>query len=293
MRGRTLIVRFSLARPARVQIIGRRKGRTVARTRARTLRLGRRPLRQRRAPPPAAPRASRARCRSVVAARAPASGVVSGTSRASTSGVARPPRAQARGAGGLCVPPRLPRPAPRAAGGSRRPRQRDQQVLLRGRSDPSRPRSVGTRITVAVGASRTMSTTSSRRSRRGRSPNPSRPKRGRTRALRTPQPHPCHRPAHQVYPLAPEPAQAHGRPSTSRRTVRSTAISAARPESRRPPARCLPAPPTRPPTATTPAASEEQWRDQHPGSERASGTGRSGSCARPSAQAFSVTRYSR
>ena len=41
MRGRTLIVRFTLSRRARVQIIGRRKGRTVARTRARTLRPGR------------------------------------------------------------------------------------------------------------------------------------------------------------------------------------------------------------------------------------------------------------
>ena len=47
MRGRTLIVRFTLSRRARVQIIGRRKGRTVARTRARTLRPGRHVLRLR------------------------------------------------------------------------------------------------------------------------------------------------------------------------------------------------------------------------------------------------------
>ena len=38
--GRTLIVRFFLARKARVQLIARRKGRTVARTRARTLSTG-------------------------------------------------------------------------------------------------------------------------------------------------------------------------------------------------------------------------------------------------------------
>ena len=47
MRGRTLIVRFTLSRRARVQIIGRRKGRTVARTQARTLRPGRHALRLR------------------------------------------------------------------------------------------------------------------------------------------------------------------------------------------------------------------------------------------------------
>ena len=41
LRGRTLIVRFTLSRRARVQIIGRRKGRTVARTRARMMRPGR------------------------------------------------------------------------------------------------------------------------------------------------------------------------------------------------------------------------------------------------------------
>ncbi len=47
IRGRTLTVRFTLSRRARVQIIGRRKGRTVARTRARTMRPGRHVLRLR------------------------------------------------------------------------------------------------------------------------------------------------------------------------------------------------------------------------------------------------------
>jgi hypothetical protein len=47
LRGRTLTVRFSLTRQARVQIIGRRKGRTVARTRARMLKPGRHVLRLR------------------------------------------------------------------------------------------------------------------------------------------------------------------------------------------------------------------------------------------------------
>jgi hypothetical protein len=47
LRGRTLIVRFSLARRARVSLVGRRKGRVVARTRPRTLNPGRHPLRLR------------------------------------------------------------------------------------------------------------------------------------------------------------------------------------------------------------------------------------------------------
>jgi hypothetical protein len=47
LRGRTLVVRFLLARQARVQIIARRKGRTVARTRARMLQPGSHVLRLR------------------------------------------------------------------------------------------------------------------------------------------------------------------------------------------------------------------------------------------------------
>lgn len=47
VRGRTLIVRFSLVRRARVSLIGRRKGRVVARTRARMMNPGRRVLRLR------------------------------------------------------------------------------------------------------------------------------------------------------------------------------------------------------------------------------------------------------
>jgi hypothetical protein len=45
LRGRTLVVRFTLTRRARVQLIGRRKGRTVARTRTRTLKPARHTLR--------------------------------------------------------------------------------------------------------------------------------------------------------------------------------------------------------------------------------------------------------
>jgi hypothetical protein len=47
VRGRTLIVRFTLARRARVSLLGRRKGRVVARTRPRMLNPGRRALRLR------------------------------------------------------------------------------------------------------------------------------------------------------------------------------------------------------------------------------------------------------
>jgi hypothetical protein len=47
LNGRTLVVRFTLSRPARVQLIGRRKGRTVARTRARKMSPGRHALRLR------------------------------------------------------------------------------------------------------------------------------------------------------------------------------------------------------------------------------------------------------
>ena len=50
LRGRTLIVRFRLTRRARVQMLGRRKGRTVARTQARMLRPGRHALRLRLEP---------------------------------------------------------------------------------------------------------------------------------------------------------------------------------------------------------------------------------------------------
>ncbi len=47
LRGRTLVVTFRLARRARVQLLGRRRGRTVARTKARTLPPGRHHLRMR------------------------------------------------------------------------------------------------------------------------------------------------------------------------------------------------------------------------------------------------------
>jgi hypothetical protein len=45
LRGRTLVVTFRLTRQARVQLLGRRKGRTVARTKSRMLKPGRHRLR--------------------------------------------------------------------------------------------------------------------------------------------------------------------------------------------------------------------------------------------------------
>ncbi len=74
LRGRTLIVRFTLTRRARVQLLGRRKGRTVARTKARMLRPGAIALRLRARPRALAPAAQLPGARARRAGTEPATG---------------------------------------------------------------------------------------------------------------------------------------------------------------------------------------------------------------------------
>ena len=249
-----------------------------------------------RSRPRGAPRASRARCRSA-AGRHLGSGAPA--PRSGRPRLGPPP-------GAAAPPARLPRAIRRLASSCCLARAARDSASSRSSSRAgaiaSRPRSVGTRMTVAVGARRTIWMDSSPRSTAPEAPAE------RRRSARAPG---CVRPAQPTRvtgpgsvcsaarhrsssPGWPTPRRRAGRLSSitiSARPIMATTSPPSRPARSRRPGHDDQAAGDRPPPAS---ANSRNGRASSRGSDRASATRAIAIRVRPSsAQAFSVTRYSR